>query len=60
MAGPPTGTQVPRSPWPKAPHRSGWAEPEGHVGFVDHWKDCRIRNVDFPHFFPGLYRVHYF
>jgi len=31
MAGPPNGIQEQRSPGPKAPHRSGWAEPEGHV-----------------------------
>ena len=57
MAVPPTGTQEPRSLWPKAPLRSGSAEPEGHQVFVGRWKEYRVRNVRFSHFLPDLYRV---
>jgi hypothetical protein len=57
MAVPPIGTQEPRGLWPKAPHRSGSAEPEGHEVFVGRWKEYRVRNVRFSHFLLDLYGV---
>jgi hypothetical protein len=57
MAGPPIGTQEPRSQSPKAPCRLGLAEWEAHVVLVERWKEYRIRSVDFPHFFPCADRL---
>ena len=57
MAVPPTGTQEPRNPWPKALHRSDSAAPEDHWVFVGHRGEHQNRNVDFSHFLLDLYRV---
>ena len=57
MAGPPIGTQEPRSQSPKAPCRLGLAEWEAHVVLVERWKEYWVRNVRFSHFLPDLYKV---